>query len=63
MHSDYGRNDNIAIGDGLSIPITHNGSTTFSSYDSHFQLNNVVTPNPGGLIDNPSTRGIFVDVG
>lgn len=31
MHSDYSGNDDVIIGDGNGIPITHIGSTTLSS--------------------------------
>ncbi|KAJ0010905.1 hypothetical protein Pint_34694 [Pistacia integerrima] len=42
IHSDYVGNDGIIIGDGSGIPITHTGSTTLSSCNSTFQLNNVL---------------------
>ena len=31
LHSDYGGNENIMIGDGNGIPITHVGSTTIEA--------------------------------
>ncbi|KAJ0039048.1 hypothetical protein Pint_22927 [Pistacia integerrima] len=42
IHSDYVGNDGIIIGDGSGILITHTGSTTLSSCNSTFQLNNVL---------------------
>ena len=42
IHSEYGGNDDIMVGDGNNIPITHTGFTTLKSCDSIFKLNNVL---------------------
>ena len=42
MHSKYGGNDDIIIGNGNSIPISHIGSTKLAASNSTFQLENVL---------------------
>ena len=42
LHFDYGGNEDIMIGDGNGIPITHVGSTTIDSPKTTFSLDNVL---------------------
>ena len=42
VHFEYGGNDDIIIGNGNSIPISHIGSTTLAASESIFQLRNVL---------------------
>ncbi|XP_012854397.1 PREDICTED: uncharacterized protein LOC105973901 [Erythranthe guttata] len=42
IHSDYGGNEDIIVGDGNNIPITHIGSTALNSHNNTFKLNNVL---------------------
>ena len=42
VHSEYPGNDNIVIGDGNGIPITHIGSTKLPSPTTTFNIDNVL---------------------
>ena len=42
LHFDYGGNEDIMIGNGNGIPITHVGSTTIDSPKTIFSLDNVL---------------------
>ena len=42
LHSDYGGNEDIMIGDGNGIPITHVDSTTIEAPTTTFSLDNVL---------------------
>ncbi|KAG6755697.1 hypothetical protein POTOM_041530 [Populus tomentosa] len=42
LHAPYQGSDDIMIGDGTTLPITHTGSTSLSSSNIHFSLTNVL---------------------
>jgi hypothetical protein len=42
LHSEYGGNENIMVGDGKTIPISHIGSTLLSTTNDKFHLNSVL---------------------
>ncbi|RZR80952.1 hypothetical protein BHM03_00007073 [Ensete ventricosum] len=42
LHNSYGGNDDIIIGDGKQLPITHNGSTILNLHTLNFILDNVL---------------------
>lgn len=42
VHYEYGGNENIMVGDGKNIPISHVGHTTISSPSSTFRLKNIL---------------------
>ncbi|RVW13411.1 Retrovirus-related Pol polyprotein from transposon RE1 [Vitis vinifera] len=42
-HLEYGANEDIMIGDGKGIPLTHVGSTTLNYPITNFSLNNDLT--------------------
>ncbi|KAH7543814.1 hypothetical protein JRO89_XS15G0024100 [Xanthoceras sorbifolium] len=42
LHSPYSGTDDIMIGDGLALPITHTGSTCLKTPQTTFSLNNVL---------------------
>ncbi|KAL6338374.1 hypothetical protein AAG906_018745 [Vitis piasezkii] len=51
LHFDYGGNEDIMIGDGNGIPITHVGSTTIDSPKTTFSLDN----NKGNVYEWPTS--------
>jgi hypothetical protein len=42
LHTPYNGSDDIMIGDGSSLPITHIDSTSFTIHNTSFKLNNVL---------------------
>ena len=42
LHSEYGGTEDIVVGDGKTIPITHTGSTSLTSPTKSFSLNHVL---------------------
>ena len=44
LHLEYGANEDIMIGDGKGIALTHVGSTTLNYPITNFSLNNVCAP-------------------
>ena len=42
LHTPYTSSDDIMIGDGSSLPITHTGSTSFTTHNTSFKLDNVL---------------------
>jgi histone deacetylase 1/2 len=42
LHTPYNGSDDIMIGDGSSLPITHTGSTSFTTHNTSFKLDNVL---------------------
>ena len=42
LHAPYQGSDNIMIGDGTGLPITHTGSTSLPTSNTHFSLTNVL---------------------
>ncbi|KAL6334026.1 hypothetical protein AAG906_000080 [Vitis piasezkii] len=42
LHTPYTGSDDIMIGDGSSLPITHTGSTSFTTHNTSFKFDNVL---------------------
>ena len=42
LHAPYQGSDNIMIGDDTGLPITHTGSTSLPTSNTHFSLTNVL---------------------
>lgn len=42
MHSNYVGNEDVVVGDGTGIPISHTGSFTLTAPNTTFTLNNIL---------------------